>query len=435
MEKWEKQISMRANPEVPESVEKRINETLQSLPKKKTFPRFYYSTAAVLLVGFLLFGVSFMSPTLADTMRSVPVIGSIFKMVGDVGTQKGEKEGLTTLLGQQVEIDGQVITFTESLYDGSQIHIGYLIESYTQEKHGKPVDFLSDLRLTINGKGVSYGMGAKGEELENGDYAGIISVRVHGENLPDEFTLGIQSHKEKALNVELLVTKQGENRSFLVNQTVETEDLTMHVDKVTFYPTSTEIAFRQVMDVKTFEDKKYEWMDYQVVDDQGRVLQPISGGGGGGPEKGGKLVQTMNYYFEPLEKVPSSLTFKPYLIVGNEKVEEVKGNWNGENLTLSQGDIGDITVLDIKSENGSVILLVETNGEDAYWQASSIVIEDKTGKTYYDEQAPKRIEGTVNQYEVQFEANVAVEDIRVVTYKQKAPNFLEELEVTIELGE
>ncbi|WP_010677189.1 DUF4179 domain-containing protein [Bacillus timonensis] len=431
MEKWEKQMSVNSNPQIPKSVDQRINETLRSLPNKKRVPRFYYPVAAVILVGFLLFGVSFMSPTLAETLKSVPVIGSIFKMVGDIGAQKGEEKGLTTLLGQQVEINGQVITFTESLYDGSQIHIGYLIESYTN-KTASTADLLSPLKLTVNGKHVSYGMGERGEILENGDYAGVISIKID-QKLPESFTLGIQSLNEKSMYVELPITKQGENRSTLVNQTVETNDLTIHYDKVTFFPTSTEIAFRQVIDEKAFESKKYDWMDYQVVDDQGRVLQPLSGGGGGGPTKDGKILQTMTQYFEPLESLPKSLTIKPYLLAGNDKVEEVKGNWVGENLTLSQGDIGEITVVDIMSKNGIVTLTVETDGEDAYWQANSIWIEDKNGKSYYSEQAPKRVEGTIKQYVIECKADVAVEDIKVVTYKQKAPKFLEDLEVTIEL--
>lgn len=434
MEKWEKQMKMKANPQLPESVEQRISDTLGSLPKRKSYFRLYSSAAAVLIIGALMFGASYMSPTVAETMRSVPVIGSIFKMVGDVGTQKGEKEGLTTLLGQQAEINGQVITFTESLYDGSKIHIGYLIESYTQEKDMLSTDFLSDIRFTIDGKGVSYGMSANGKELENGDYAGIISIRIH-DSLPDQFTLGIGSQKDSALNLELEITKQGENRSFLVNQTVETDDLTMHVDKVTFYPTSTEIAFRQVMDVHTFENKKYEWLDYQVVDDQGRVLQPLSGGGLGGPEKDGKLVQSMTYYFEPFEEIPRSLTIKPYLVVGNENVEYVKAKWTGENVTLSQGEIGEITVLDMKSEDGIVTLLVKTNGADAFWQANSILLEDKNGEEIHQEQTPKRVDDAVNQYEIQFDADVTENDIQIVTYKQNAPNFLDELEVTVKVRE
>ncbi|MEH7235231.1 DUF4179 domain-containing protein [Bacillus sp. JJ1562] len=434
MEKWEEQIKLRANPQVPTSVEERMNKTLRSLPKKKKYPRFYYPAVAVIVIGLLLFGVSFISPTFADTMRSVPVIGSIFKIVGDIGTQKGEEAGLTTLLGQQVEINGQVITFTESLYDGSQIHIGYIIESHTQGKNALQKDLLSDLRFTIDGKGVSYGMGARGEVLENGDYAGVISIKAH-EELPENFTLGIQSYKEKSLDVELPIKKQGDNRAFLVNEQVESKDLTIQVDKVTFFPTSTEIAMRQIMDEKTYNNKKYEWMDYLVVDDQGRVLQPLSGGGSGGLSKG-KFIQTLNHYFEPLENVPKSLTLKPYLINTSEKkAEEVRAKWEGEKLTLPQGEIGETSIMDIKSENGIVTLTVETTGDNAYFQANSIWFEDQNGTAYYSENAPKRVEGTTNQYIIQIEASVTTEDIKVVTYKQKPPNYLKELEVTIELGE
>ena len=83
---------------------------------------------------------------------------------GDIGVKKGKDEGLTTELGEQVEVDGQLITFTETLYDGREIRIGYILE--VNESDRGPY-FMNNLELLIDGKSIgSYGMGGKNQRLK-----------------------------------------------------------------------------------------------------------------------------------------------------------------------------------------------------------------------------------------------------------------------------
>ncbi|QGS69053.1 hypothetical protein CV093_13595 [Oceanobacillus sp. 143] len=297
-------------------------------------------------------------------------------------------------------------------------------------------EFFYNLQLTIDGKSLTYGygMGQRGDFLENGDYAGIFTIDIDKDELPgDQFMLGIHSRYEnKDWEIALPIVLQGENQSFLVNQTKGMKDLVMHYDKITFFPTSTEIDFRVVMDEDISD--KYMNMDYQVVDNDGRILQPLSGGGDGGNENG-QILWTFKHYFEPLENVPKSLTVKPFLYNTEEtELEIVREKWEGKEITLSQGEIGQVKILDVVKKDDVATITLETDGTDAYQQANNVWIEDQDGTGYFNDQAPKLVDGTNNKYQItaKLEGGV-IDELYFSTSKLHAPNFLEELEVTIDL--
>lgn len=435
MEKWEQQLKSNVNPQIPQELNDHIRNTLEhtssiQLIKKKRKNRFMGLAAAIFIL-IVPFGVSYFSPSFAATMQSVPVIGSVFELVGNMGERKGSEEGLTTVLGQQLEVNGQTITFTESLYDGTQIYIGYIVED--QELHFNDA-FLHDMYLTINGNRIHYGMGAGGKVLDNGDYAGILSIKTDVD-LPDQFMLGLHSEKNK-WEIELLVEKQGDHESFLINETKESDDLIIHYDRISFYPTSTEITFRQIMSKSTFESEKYTWLVYQVFDDEGRQLQQTSGGGGGGEDGNGNIIETQQHYFDPLTDIPQSVTIKPYLLQADQKHPEYsRGKWEGEQLTLSQGDIGHVKILNVEQNENDVTVTLEPEGDDPILQ-TQVWFQDKDGNEYYSTDFPKRVEGTVKQYNLTFSSlPTDIQDLTLVTPKLSSLIYLEDLEITVELEE
>lgn len=368
-------------------------------------------------------------------MRSIPIIGSVFDSVGNIGVQRGNEQGLSTLLGKQVEAEGHLITFTESLYDGSEVHIGYLIESLDPTNTTAHYPFPSDLILTIDGRRAGYGLGGTGQLLENGNYAGTISLRFRDE-IPDNFLLGITPREGRSWKVELPVELQGVHETFLVNATREIEDMTIHYDTITFYPTATEIAFRQITDIPTIEEDRYMMLAFMAVDNEGRVLQPFGGGGGGSPQ-GEKFVQSYKYNFEPLDKVPESITIKPYIRhmqTGAPTV--VRGKWQGQDLRLSQGEIGSITILSVDEVDGVYTVIYEVEGDNLYEQSISLLLEDASGTSYdYDNLPPSLVEGTINRYEAVFSPGEKLDDLYFITFKQEALSFVKGLEVTIDFKE
>lgn len=435
MEKWEQKLKEHVNPTVPDFIQDRTLAAIHQLPKRKRVSRITY-IAASLFTGFsILFGASFLSPTLAETMRSIPVIGSVFDMVGDIGVKKGTDEGLSTLIGEQVNINGQNITFTESLYDGTRIHIGFILENYTAEKGTRPSAFLENLIFTIDGKTIDgYGMGMTGKEMD-GNYVGTISISVR-DSIPTEFMLGIQSRDGSSQYAELPVEQQGEHKAFLVNELRKTDDLTILYDQITFFPTSTEIAFRQIFDKKAYESNKYMMLDYQVEDNQGRILQPLSGGGEGGSSENGQILQNIKYYFEPLESTPESLTIKPFLYKMTEQSPNtISKKWRGEPLTLSQGEIGQITILDVHENPNHMRIHLKADGDNSFRQAADLWLADDSGTNFYSNDPPSRVEGTVDEYEMTFTSAPSLDQLFINTNEMGKPIYLDDLEITVHLTE
>jgi hypothetical protein len=433
MEKWEQQLKRDINRHVPGIIDQRVEKTLKQLPRKRvnTKQKIYFGLTAAMIAVSMTFGLSIISPAFANTMKEIPFIGSAFEYVGNIGVKKGKLEGLTTEQGKQIEVDGQLITFTETLYDGGEIHIGYIMQGSRKEQSSH---FLSNLELLIDGKRIgSYGMGGNESEIENGIFAGTISVRVD-EKVPDSFILGIRPREGKAWSVDLPVDMKGNHKAFLVNKGKSTKDLTILYDKINFFPTSTEISLTLKMDEKTFSKNKYGMLDYQVIDDKGRVLQPFSGGGGGGGPVNGRIIHKFVQYYEPMQTIPNSLTIKPYLIDIKETPPKLnKTKWEGEKVTLSQGKIGQLTILESTEQNGIMTFTYEAEGKDLYSQANAIWLEDSNGTQYHSEQPATRVDDSTNQYQVSFTKMPATENLYITTVIMTPPKFLKDLEVTIDL--
>ncbi|MFD2444707.1 DUF4179 domain-containing protein [Bacillus sp. CGMCC 1.16607] len=429
MDKWEQQLKKDVNGTLPSSIDQRIEETLRQLPRKNQRPKLYYGLAIATIAILVTSGLSFVSPAFANTMKNLPLIGSAFEFVGNIGVKKGKDEGLSTVQGMKLEIDGQIITFTETLYDGGEIHLGYLIES---PKNSKPTKFVNSLEFFINSHPIqNYGIGGKEVKIGKGIYAGTINIHVQ-DRIPESFKLRIRSTKANASFVELPIERKGPNKVFLVNQKKEIEDLTIYYEKVTFFPTSTEISLRVISEEDVANDK-YMLLNYQLMDEHGRTLQPFSGSGGGSPQNG-KLVQSYKYYYEPLESIPKSITIKPYLRDKQNSSPIIeRQKWEGAKLTLSQGEIGQLTILQANEKNGVTTFIYEVEGDDAYKQANSFWLEDAKGNRFDRDQPAERMGSTPNQYEVTFSNMPALENLNIATVKMSSPHFLENLDMTIEL--
>lgn len=433
MEKWEQQLKKNVNQSIPGFIDHRIEDTLKTLHNRnKTKSKLLYIlSAAVIMIG-MTFGLTMISPAFANTMKDIPLIGTAFEFVGDIGMKKGKKENLTTELGEQIEIDGHLITFTETLYDGGQIHIGYLMQG---DDNPRVSNFNLNLKFSINGKSLnSSGSSSYQTKIEDGLDAGTISIDIPN-NLPDSFLLGIRPHDDHSWFIELPVEKKGEHQVFLINEEKKVEDLMILYDHITFFPTSTRLTLQLLIDEKAYENNKYGWLDYLVIDEKGRVLQPLSGLGKGEFLKG-KMLNHFEQSYEPLQTIPKSLTIKPYLIDFNDtssKTEKVK--WDGEVVTLSQGEIGHITILNSIEEDGIITFTFEVEGEVLNRQADVIWLEDSDGIEYHHDQAPIRVDGSFNQYQISFSEIPSSNKLYIATRHLNPPQFIEELEVTIDLTE
>ena len=91
---------------------------------KKAFQKVMIITASVAMFFSLLVVASFISPTMAATIKQVPGLSSIFKLAGDLGLKTAEEQGLATKLHTSVTYDDFTLQVSEVVYDGTRGSIG-----------------------------------------------------------------------------------------------------------------------------------------------------------------------------------------------------------------------------------------------------------------------------------------------------------------------
>lgn len=423
MEQWEQAIQKTVNTPVPREMEDLIKRTLHQLPRKKRKASMYAALPAAVITVIALFGITAISPAFAQTMREIPVVGHIFDKVGHIGERKASRQGLASLLGRQVVIDGESVTFTEILYDGSGIHIGFI-------KRSDSLDFTNHLQVSIDGERLTdYSSGTSGRTLENGDFAGIFTIEAH-QDIPDSFALGLSSADGESWSVELPVKSQGDQQVYLMNETRQWRDKTMIYDKIGFYPTSTVLSLRWLLDK---ESDGYSVIHYQIFDDQGRVLQPFGDGAQGRPTENGQYLVSSQFTYEPVDALPKSLTIKPYLGSGSATGTATQP-WEGEGFELSQGAAGSIKIEKVEQEDRNFTITYEVEGELTSQRTSRVWIENQFGQRYEPIQQPHRIEGTVRQYQATFAAKNANDDVIIGTEQFQPIDYLEDLAITFEIN-
>ncbi|CAM4490920.1 DUF4179 domain-containing protein [Paenibacillus tarimensis] len=417
MEKWEQELTKQVNRALPEQIDQRIQSTLNQLKRKpvhKSRLRMGIAAAAVALTYMV--SMSYLSPTFIDVLKSFQHDNSVFETLGDEGVKRGSRLGLAVEAEHQLQIDGQVLTITEVLYDGANIYLGWeASSSFDIEKYQK-----ERISYTVNGESLEYGGGEPIERLNDGTYAGIKSINPRNE-LPDSFMLSIVYQETKQILAEIPVERRGESYPLAIDKSVSWNHIEIDYERFTLFPTTTELVFKHRNTDSAF------W-NIQLYDERGRVLKPLSHS-----SRAFKKTGESKYYFEPIDTIPKTITIKPY--VGSAtSATKVSAEWMGQPKTLSQGSAGTMTILDQEYEQNRLTLTYEVSGEHLYDQVNDIWLEEKSGERIYPQKRPEpvRIQGYDNRYQMTFPDINNLADLNICT-GQYNPYFLEELEVTVDL--
>ncbi|MGD0031001.1 MULTISPECIES: DUF4179 domain-containing protein [Paenibacillus] len=422
MEKWEQQLKEQVNCQLPENMDIFMTQTLNELTTKHKHKRsrrrlFYTSTAITASLAFLV-GMASLSPAFADAVKSIPIIGSVFELLGDDGVKRGNQLGISQKLNQQVRIGDLDVTFIESLYDGSSIHLGWIASTLNDNIF----EFTSNIKFTVNGKPVwNYSSGAPALNLENGTYAGRLHIDPK-EKLPDKFTLGIVSLDETTTYVEIPIERQGSYQTIPIAKSGMWKDYEMSYDALALYPTTTQLTFR-LQDTYS----AIGILEFMVRDEHDHVLRTT-----------GKQSMSMTgdsseykYLYEPFDSQPNHVTITPYISTVYTTAK-LNLDWKGRPITILQGEVGSLIILDQQWENNQLTLTFEVTGERINEQVSDIWLYDRMGNPFPRVSPPIRIEGS-DTYEVTFSNVNSTESIQIATPVFNPTKYFQDLEVTVDM--
>jgi hypothetical protein len=329
-----------------EKMEKRLSKTRGNRFLKKTLVA--ASAAAVLGAGII--GSGFVSPVMADTLKQIPVVGSIFKDIDDKGLNVAEEKGLSTAPNQSVTHDGVTLKVTDAYYDGSRLALaiereGIDYDKVMAEQIIEPIEFDSALKeqhakVTLN-QSIRGMLGRaevklpNGKNLESqmssfGDVEGKKNTILYDyRNLSNIETLG----NEFELNISVPVTQIAEPFEFKVpvkkvtegiinldlDQTKETQEFSYTIIKLELTPATSRLILNEKGKVPSVKEKDgygTSEMFYEIVDDQGNSFS--SAGMFNLPAATHPIVDKD---FSPFPQTPKTITVKPftYSIDGNHQ--------------------------------------------------------------------------------------------------------------------
>ncbi|PZD97088.1 hypothetical protein DNH61_04140 [Paenibacillus sambharensis] len=417
--------------ELPDMIKNRIDHTLASLPpltskRKQRLTRTiaYVSTAAVIF-AFCIIGSGFISPAMANTLKQIPFIESVFKLAGDLGLQTAEDKSLTTPIQQSATIDGVTITITEVFYDGSRLSVGIVQHSPDGIKE------ILEVEPVINGKSTHFPGSGSDMAPSNDNITDTTVIQYMPEYaLPDSFDLKLlvflKGMEDKRFEFDFKVNKT-ESRIVTPMVTKTHQDLTATVQEIQISP----VTIGLVMNTKLPEGKTVP--QYALFDERGIRLQTIHEHGYG--EKLNNMMNmTSELKFTPLESTPKSVTVKAYYktiekTVDNsvrvDRMPSVK-----EPIILQQGELGRFEITQIERLPDKTIVHYRADGNDPYGMV--FWINDDSGTTI-----THRGLQVVNQENYEFVVEFPVlsqeQSIHFVTNGSVHIDYINELEMTIPL--
>ncbi|WP_193708470.1 DUF4179 domain-containing protein [Alkalibaculum sporogenes] len=329
--------------------------------------RLIQSLVAAVLLTILIISTT-MSP---NTQTNVRVIDSVFRSFGDRGLKLASEKEASSLVGQTMIDKGIEVTINDVLYDGTRLSIGYTMEGKIGE--------LEQLDLLVNDEPISGSVGYTGSFLSKRAYAGIITV-ISTNELPKDFKLTIIlnkiGNKKGSWEFKDIPVK---NQDHILNSKIITPMVTkplrggsITIEEILISDSSIEL--------NVTESNTPEGYDYQVIDNYGNVLRPLSGSGYGEGE--GDIMKN-EFTFEPLHNNPQHFVIKVLApeYENTSLIKDIKVKVTDKfPIIISQGEGGEISVNKIEYLKNKTLVHYTYKGNDPYGNGLCVWVEDNRMK-------------------------------------------------------
>lgn len=336
-----KKVKQKEDTPMSPLVRSRLDETYASILKSgdesnKKAPRSWMHrpaslTAAAALLGVGVFASGFVSPAMADSLKQIPLVGSIFSSIeADLGLQSAGKLGLTSDVNSTVSYKDIRFNVTETVYDGTRAAFAVNVSAPnlkegmfdTGEDNVELSNAIDSLFVEVNGQrsdeandpvqGVSYW--SAGEANPN---LLVFEMTSEAKNpLPETFDAAVYvrlagvNHEFK---LDVPVQKSAKDVVSLQQpQTKSNDDMTFSVAELSLTAVTTRVKFDlQVGKTKKLTEKESDQLlnnRVAVFDDKGNLLPGLSGEA----EADGNTI-TWDYRFGTTQSKSEYLILKPFV--------------------------------------------------------------------------------------------------------------------------
>ncbi len=289
--------------------------------RKNLRQRVMMITASTAMIFSLIIVTGLISPTMAATMKEVPLLSSVFKFTRDLGLHAADEKGLSTKLNISVTHEGFTLNVTEVVYDGTRVAIG--IERHHKEGENAKEslsDQISNIEFLLNGEPLThtnfsgvFGQPSKDNNSAIFEFADLknqggipfpkqfiltLSATITGISEPFKMNIPV-SDIGNYVNLQPNISRKYKNNQFTIEQIILTPITTSITTRIALLDKSTSVDFREGISIK-------------VYDERGHELKLINGNGRRETNKGNSDL-IMDLRVHPFETLPKAITIKPYI--------------------------------------------------------------------------------------------------------------------------
>ncbi|MDP5276404.1 DUF4179 domain-containing protein [Chengkuizengella axinellae] len=303
-----RKILRESEPEIPTTIQKRIDQTLTKLPtakKKNKFLKRFLITSSVTVASFaLLIAISISSPSITNALKQVPVIEYVFQLLENKGLNKANEMGLISNIDQNATDENITVSIIEVFNDGINISVGYAIH-FSDKLNSSNI--FPDFKIKLDGKSPSSVSvdTSSGQWINDLTYINMFTINTDQPSSEQfQFDLIIEQIGETKGNWSFsfpLTKEKSETTTILPMLTITEGETTIIIEEVNFTLTSTKIRAQMLKPGVLYDT----YDDFEVIDDQGESLRRHNSGVSFGNDE--NIVQWEAEY-EAVQEVPAFLT-------------------------------------------------------------------------------------------------------------------------------
>ncbi|MCA1063951.1 DUF4179 domain-containing protein [Rossellomorea sp. AcN35-11] len=299
----------------------------QHVLKKRRKAPAWRTVAAAAVIGIgAATATTFVMPSVAS---QIPFMDDVIRYFeGEDGFEE-----FSTDIGLAETDQGVTVMIDDAVYDGTNITVSFAIE--TDKDLGENVHMTGANGFDVAG---STGSGGSSEitKISETRYVGLSTFTPHFENGEYPEKVDITWNPQRLSGIEQDVEVKGEwsfafslerleGNQKLVNETVQSDEVTFTLKSVEFTDVSTVISYEQVVKEAFLEEWPSVTPVFRVTDDRGHVYMDGTGGGGVSPDNGKTFEGTTA--FGTIEEGAGELIIQPIIIAslmsgeGHEEME------------------------------------------------------------------------------------------------------------------
>ncbi|WP_053368165.1 DUF4179 domain-containing protein [Bacillus sp. FJAT-27245] len=348
---------------------------------------------------------------------------------GDIGIQQVWEKGGFQEIKQTAEDKGIAISVNGAMYDGARLVIVYTIKPEIEVKN--PFDLFPTEKLVINGEHFIDYSSSGGPIGKTGQH--YMEYQLWGD-LPDEFELGydLVAHgdEKREWKFTFPVKKiEGLNKLIKPAYSVTSKDMTLKVEEAMFTPSTTNLKISltvpQGHEMTKNPSKRYI---FEVTDQKGRQIGGMYSAATSGKGLDNNMFrETFNEFYEPVGKLPKSLTIQAYSVETGQ-MEMLEESLNQKlPIHLKHGQYSGISIKKIERYRNQLWIYYTIEGP-IHWRQFLGIREKETDLQIQPMNLIKNNEG----YLAKFDTNLPPEDLIAISPQNNLIK-LDDLKLEIEI--